>query len=174
MLASIINHTWQSGIAASCPRAHLTRVRLSGGNCGREVESSSRDSIAFFLLKIYIFKLSVEFLLPFSSGLKKVPFTEYSAWQCSQSHGSGQWGHGYQLECISWLALSSGWGLGAGIPDLKPLVGISPWSYCVFASSSFLLAPEPALAHFHTASRVARSLSKLNFNYFFFFFLFLF
>lgn len=108
--------------------------------------------------------------MPFASGLEKVPFTEYSA--SSQSHGSGQWGPWVPLG-LGTLACSLLW-LRPGVlgaPDPKPPVGISPWfPHGASASSSFLMAPEPALAHFHTASRVARSLSKLNFNYFFFFF----
>lgn len=59
-----------------------------------------------------------------------------------------------------------------GAPNSKPPIGspsdapgVPPKSH--LRSSSFLLEPEPTLAHFHTPSPVARSLTKLNFNYFF-------
>lgn len=50
-----------------------------------------------------------------------------------------------------------------------PSTDLPPSPCSAFGSGSFLPAPEPTLAHFHTASHVAWSLTKLNFNYFFFF-----
>lgn len=73
------------------------------------------------------------------------------------------------------LVPSSGWrsvGSGAQSPQFEPPSTELPPSPCsAFGSGSFLPAPAPTLAHFHTASHVAWLLTKLNFNYFFFFFL---
>lgn len=72
------------------------------------------------------------------------------------------------------LVPSSGWrsvGSGAQSPQFEPPSTELPPSPCsAFGSGSFLPAPAPTLAHFHTASHVAWLLTKLNFNYFFFFF----
>lgn len=154
------------GCFSLAPLAVLTYPQ---GRC----KTGCGDEIAIFSFFFYVY-IDSGISLAISSRSKKKknqPFTEYSASSQSKAGAAGTTCEGMTHE--PQLVPSSGWrsvGSGAQSPQFEtPSTELPPSPCSAFGSGSFLPAPAPTLAHFHTASHVAWSLTKLNFNYFFFF-----